>query len=247
VGWANLGLALFLLGGLAFDDRLILGINPWIKPLKFALSIAIYLFTVALLLHGIRDAVPRSARWISRGVVLSMSVEIVCIALQSGRGVPSHFNHSSPFDEAVFSAMGLMIALNTLLMTWLLALYVRAPARLPRPVVWGVRFGLVVFLAGSAVGGLMVNREAHAVGAPDGGPGLPLLNWSTQVGDLRVAHALGLHALQVLPLVGWAASRRQAWSEGRKTGTVLSVGTAYLIVTGGLLQQALAGRPFFSG
>lgn len=247
VGWANLGLALVLLVGVAFDSRLILGINPWIKPLKFALSIAIYVFTVALLLHGVKDAAPGAVSWISRGVALSMSVEIVCIALQSGRGVPSHFNHASPFDEAIFGAMGLMIALNTLLMAWLLVLYVRSPSDLPRPVVWGVRFGLLLFLAGSTVGGLMVSRDAHAVGAPDGGPGLPLLNWSTQVGDLRPAHALGLHALQVLPLVGWAASRRRAWSEGRQTASVLLVVAAYLVVTGALLQQALAGRPLMAG
>lgn len=245
VGGANLGLALVLLVGVAVDPRLILGINPWIKPLKFAVSIAIYAFTVALLLSGVRDAAPRSARWISRGVALSMSVEIVCIALQSWRGVPSHFNHSSALDEAVFGAMGLMIALNTFLMTWLLALYVRAPSTsLPPPVVWGVRFGLLLFLAGSAVGGLMIRRDAHTVGAPDGGPGLPFLNWSTQAGDLRPVHALGLHALQILPLVGWAASRMRAGSERGKTATVISVAAAYLAVAGLLFQRALAGLPF---
>ena len=243
VGWANLGLALVLLGGVAFDSRLILGINPWIKPLKFALSIAIYVFTVALLLHGMKDAAPGAVRWISRGVALSMSVEIACIALQSGRGVPSHFNHATPLDEAIFGAMGLMIALNTFLMAWLLALYVRAPSGLPRPIRWGVRLGLLLFLAGSAVGGLMISRDAHAVGAPDGGPGLPLLNWSTQVGDLRPAHALGLHALQVLPLVGWVASRRPAWSEGPQDRRREGVAASYALVAGLLLAQALAGRP----
>jgi hypothetical protein len=247
VGWANLGLALVLLLGLAVDSRLVLGINPWIKPLKFTVSIAIYVFTVALLLRGVRDAAPRSARWISRGVALSMSVEIVCIALQSWRGVPSHFNHASPFDEAIFGAMGLMIGLNTFLMTWLLALYALAPTSLPVPVVWGVRLGLLTFLAGSAVGALMVRKDAHTVGAPDGGPGLPFLNWSTQAGDLRPAHALGLHALQILPLVGWAAARTRAGSERRKTATVIGVAVAYLIVAGLLLQQALAGRPFLAG
>lgn len=243
VGWANLGLALVLLVGVALDSRLILGINPWIKPLKFALSIAIYVFTVALLLHGIKDVAPRSVHWISRGVALSMSVEIVCIALQSWRGVPSHFNHASPFDEAIFSAMGLMIALNTFFMAWLLVLYVRTPSRLPRPILWGVRSGLLVFLAGSAVGGLMVRRDAHAVGTPEGGPGLPFLNWSTQGGDLRPAHALGLHALQILPLVGWAASRRRTWSEAWTTAAVMVFAGSYALVTGLLLAQALAGRP----
>lgn len=247
MGWANLGLALLMLVGLAVDGRLVLGINPWIKPLKFAVSIAIYVFTVALLLHGIRDAAPLATRWISRGVALSMSVEIVCIAFQSWRGVPSHFNQASALDEAVFGVMGLMIALNTFLMVGLLALYSRAPTDLPRSVLWGVRLGLLLFLAGSAVGGLMIGRNSHSVGAPDGGPGLPFLNWSTEVGDLRPAHALGLHALQILPLAGWGASRVRAWGEGQKTATVLVLAAAYLVMAGLVLHEALAGRPLLIG
>jgi hypothetical protein len=247
VGWANLGLAFLMFFGLAVDGRVVLGINPWIKPLKFAVSIAIYVFTVALLLDGIRSTAAAAARWISRGVALSMSVEIVCIAFQSARGVPSHFNHASTLDAAVFNVMGLMIALNTFLMVGLLALYARGSTHLSRPVLWGVRLGLVLFLAGSAIGGLMIARNSHAVGAPDGGPGLPFLNWSTDVGDLRPAHALGLHALQILPLVGWAASRVRTWGEGQKTGTVIGFALAYLIVAGLLLHRALAGRPLLAG
>ena len=242
-GLVHLALAVAFVVGLAVDGRVLLGVNPWLKPLKFALSIAIYVWTAAWLLGDVRAGAPRAASVISGGVALSMLVEIACIALQSLRGVPSHFNDRTAFDGAVFGLMGFMILLNTLLAGLLLVLYFAVPTDLPGPYLWAVRLSLALFLLGSAVGPLMVSRGAHAVGVPDGGPGLPFVNWSTEGGDLRAAHAIGLHALQVLPLAAWALGRLRLLTESEETMAVSGLAAVLLLLFVLLLRQALAGRP----
>ena len=86
----------------------------------------------------------------------------------------------------------------------------------------------------------MIGHRAHTVGAADGGPGLPFVNWSTQHGDLRIAHFAGMHALQVLPLTGWFLSRFQ----GRRSVSY-TVAFAILYFGFALLLGIMAwqGRP----
>jgi hypothetical protein len=244
VGWVNLGLLALMLPASLLDVRQVLGLDPWIKPMKFASSIAIYAWTVAWLLGEVRGA--RAARaTVSVTVAVSMMVEIACIALQSARGVRSHFNADSAFDGQVFGVMGAMIAANTVAAALLLVLLLVRAAPAPREYLWGARLGLAVFLGGSAVGGMMVGQGAHAVGVPDGGPGLPFVNWSTEGGDLRAAHMVGLHALQVLPLAGLALARTR-WSTGARLAALLAFTAVYTATGVALLHQARAGRPMLA-
>jgi hypothetical protein len=201
---------------------------------------------VALLLGMLPD-IGRARGLIRWGVAGTMTGEVLLIALQAARGVPSHFNVQTPFDAQVFGLMGLLILVNTLLGALLLFEFLWQEVSHPRPVVMGVRLALFVFLLASLEGMIIVLNQAHSVGGPDGGPGLPFLDWSTQYGDLRVAHAWGLHSLQALPLAGHLVSRRLG---GRplaiQLGAVAAVGLFWIGVFLFLFNRAMAGRPLIT-
>lgn len=236
VGWLHVALAVTALGLMAVDGRTITGVNAWLKPFKFCVSIAVYCWTVGWLLEYLRHR-PRWVRGLSVGVAVSMIVEIACIGLQAARGTTSHFNVTTGFDTAVFSTMGNLIALNTVLAVTMLWLFFRSGIELEATYLWGIRAGLLVFLLGSAAGGQMIALGAHTVGAPDGGAGLPLVDWSRVGGDLRVAHGLGLHALEALPLAGFWLGR--AGRPGAFAGFVV----LYVVALAALYLQAMAGIP----
>ncbi|MCC2629980.1 MAG: hypothetical protein K0S14_3630, partial [Thermomicrobiales bacterium] len=101
--------AVVALLGLAVDPRVITGAPAWMKPLKFAVSITIYGATLLWMLTFIPDR-PRLVAAISWGVFLGLGIEMVLIVMQVLRNTTSHFNQETPFDAAVFTAMGAVIA-----------------------------------------------------------------------------------------------------------------------------------------
>jgi hypothetical protein len=255
--WLTLGSAALVAASLALqmvDPRQVTGAPAWMKPAKFGASVALTAPALAWILAQLP-----ATRWLRRAGVLIATVtglELVIITVQAGRGVASHFNNTTPLDTALFATMGLGITL-----VWLAELFiaVRAfrhgfatPAR-----TWAIRLGLVGALAGGAVGFLMTRPTpaqmealraqhrsavvgAHAVGVPDGGPGLPLTRWSTEGGDLRAPHFIGLHALQLLPLFAWALERRRRFVPTR---VVIAAGVGWLGLIALTLWQALRGQP----
>lgn len=251
-------LALVSATGLLVDPRELVGAPVWAKPLKFALSILIYSVSLAWLLPLLERG-RRLAWWAGTATAILLGVEILVIVGAATAGARSHFNVSTPWATALWGVMGTSIAA-----AWVAGLLVAAVlfrARLgDRGRTLAVRAGLLIALLGMALGYLMTLPTdqqlgsfqgiagAHTVGAADGGPGLPLLGWSTEGGDLRIPHFVGMHALQILPLAALllelAARRVPALRRESTRAGLLWVGAAlYLGLLAVLTAQALAGQP----
>ena len=243
-GAAFLFLLLILIAVSLVDSQQVTGVNRWMKPIKFANSIAIYLWTLAFYLYFLPPGAEKSKRVIGWGAAAMLTGEIILITMQAARGTASHFNNSTAFDGAVFSLMGLMIVVNTFLIIYLTYLYFRARINLPEAVVWGMRLGLILFLLASFQGGYMSAQTGHAVGVADGGAGLPFVNWSSEGGDLRVAHFVGMHALQAIPLFAlmsvWLQKR---FSPVRPLALTIVFAMVYGAAFTTVFVQALKGKP----
>lgn len=233
-----------LLAGMAlFDSTEILGINRWIKPIKFFVSIAIFLWTMAVYFHYLKGY-ERVSKRISWAMIVIFIIEMVAITGQAFHGTTSHFNTATPVNAALYTVMGISIIINALLVAYVAYLYFKNDIDLPSSIVWGMRLGLILFLLGSAQCGYMSAQTGHSVGVADGGAGLPLVNWSTVGGDLRVAHFLGLHALQTVPISAWLIGKFRP-----SIATLGTVGfaTAYFLLFTFLFVQALMGKPLIAG
>jgi hypothetical protein len=261
--WSMVPVAVVCLVGLVVDDRVLTGAPIWLKPLKFALSIAVYGFTWAWLI-SLLGIGKRLAGRVSVVLAAVLLVEQVLIVTQVVRGRTSHFNVQTPFDSAVFVVMGLSIAVlwtGTLVLT---VLVLRTPFA-DRATRWALRIGSVVSLAGVGMGALMTSPTsaqldsmeqgtfkgivgAHSVGVEDGGPTMPFTGWSTTGGDLRIAHFVGMHALQVLPLLVLlltvlAARVPVLRSAAVRTRLVVVAGVGYGLLFALVLWQAERGQP----
>ena len=250
-----LGALAVFLAGLLLDPRIVTGAPVWLKPAKFAISTAIYMFTLAWVFTYLSEW-PKVRRVVGRATAAIFIAEVVVIALQAWRGTTSHFNVSTPLDGALFAFMGGAIVMQTLLSVSVAVALWRQSFQ-DRALGWALRLGMVITIAGASMGGLMTRPTeaqlarvvatgempivgAHTVGAPDGGPGLPGTGWSVEHGDLRVPHFLGLHALQLLPALALVLWRRV--EDARRLRLVIVGGSSYASFVLIMLWQALRGQ-----
>jgi hypothetical protein len=256
VGALMLVVAVPSLVGVFVDPRIITGAPAWLKPFKFAVSTAVYSLTLAWIFGYLADW-RRMRRVVGWTTAIVFVLEVALIDAQAWRGTTSHFNVSTPFNVMVFGVMGIAIILQTVVSV-AVAVALWRQRFTDRALGWALRLGMVLTICGAMTGPLMTRPTAqqladaragqrmtiagaHSVGGLDGGPGVPVTGWSREHGDIRVAHFVGLHAIQSLALVA-IGLRRWRRPDAVRVKTVLAATASYAALFLLLLWHALRGQ-----
>lgn len=232
--------------GLFIDPRVteLVGTPAWAKTFKFSTSLMFYAASLIWALSLLENRFKKIAGFGGSVVGSVFILQMILIIIQAVRIQPLHFNTTTPLDSALWGTMA--IANSLMLLGYLILVVMAWRGIRTNPVLaWSIRLSFVVTLFGLLQGFLMTSPNpiqekalasgqttimigAHTVGSsslmPDAGAGLPLLGWSTTHGDLRIAHFVGLHALQLLPLFAfWLLGRRQRWLTDRHSMVLLTI------------------------
>ena len=246
----GLSLSLFIVAAAAHavDARVLGGTPVWAKPMKFAASFVVLFATIAWLENRL-TSVWREG-WMLRSTMAIMGTAMVTemgyILYQAAQAQPSHFNYSTPLHEFMYTVVmfGGALALVAGIGVYAFAAARDHGAELTVPMRWGVVWGFgLSFALTVVVAGYMGAISDNQVGTPPADPtNLPIFGWSLDIGDLRPAHFLSLHAMQALPIFAFAVER---FSVRRPRLVVSLAAGAYAALTLALFAQALAGQPIF--
>ena len=232
--WLMLLIATLLLVFGGFDHRLIYGVNVWDKPAKFFLAVAAQLSTVSWALTKLEHKTRGTYRAVYIMVVAGWA-ENIYISGRAAFGLTSHFNNSTIFSSVAYSLMGLGAVSMTAT-----AFYIGWQIwRQDRRDLWREAAALGLMLGailGTIAGGYMSQQTGHWVGGEmSDAHGLTFFGWSTTGGDLRVAHFVGLHTAQFIPLAALSGEKRVVWATA----------AALVVITIGMFLMGIAGVPVF--
>ena len=149
------------------DSRTVNGIDVWTKPLKFELSLVFFLGTLAWF-WGYLPAERQRGRVLGAYALTTavlVFLEVVYMIVQSGRGVASHFNQSTPLEGILFTLMGIAALIFTLFPVALgMALARSGSLDLPPAFRLSVVLGLILTFALGGVAGMAIRRKRGALG-----------------------------------------------------------------------------------
>ncbi|HEY0453777.1 hypothetical protein [Actinophytocola sp.] len=236
----------FLVGGLLFLSGLVhlviltISGGPWTGPISlrkattFGLSFGLTLATVAWVTHFIQlGTVAR--RVLLGGFTIACVVETTLVSMQAWRGVPSHFNFSTPFDAAVAGTLAFGgMAIVALTLGFTLSAF-RSVGQNSPSMRLAMRFGFVTLMVALGVGAAMI---AVGVTTSQSDPELAY----TTAGFLKPAHAVTMHAILVIPGLAWLLTFT-TWPERTRMRIVQLGAGGYLVLSVVVLVEAITKVP----
>ena len=216
-----------------YTNTQVYNVNAWYKPFKFAFSTFLFVWAMAWYCYYLPNFNIKLFNW---SVIILLGFEIFYIAFQASKGQLSHYNLSTPVYATLYSIMAIAATLVTLYTAYVGLLFFKYDfPTLPNYYLWAIRLGILIFVVFSFEGFAMGSRLNHSVGALNDNSNWLILGWSKTVGDLRVSHFIGMHALQVLPIISYFVLKN----------TKLTIGLSFVYGLLALITliQALKGRP----
>jgi hypothetical protein len=233
-GLICLALSILFLTLTKYTSTKVYNVNAWYKPFKFAFSTFLFAWSMAWYCYYLPDFNIKLFNW---SVIILLGFEIVYIAFQANKGQLSHYNISTPIYASLYSMMAIAATLVTLFTAYVgLLFFINTFPELPNYYIWAIRLGIVIFVIFSFEGFAMGSSLNHSVGALNDNSNWFIVGWSKTVGDLRVSHFIGMHALQVLPILSYYVLKN--------TKLTIGISVIYGLLALLTLIQALQGKPF---
>lgn len=234
LGGAVILSGLFHLGVFLVDGGPWKGPVSWRKPVTFGLSFGLTTVTLTWIASMLRQRRTLAAATVT--VAVASALEVFFVGLQKWRGVPSHFNDDTPFDSAIFSLMGLTVAVLGIAIV-VITVHAFRPFDADPAMVIGVRVGMLVLIASQILGGAIIaNGEII-----DKAPQETDLAIFGAAGVMKLPHAVTMHAIQVLPILALLLTATALTSaRKRRIMWIASAGYTGLIVA--VLLQTFQGR-----
>ncbi|WP_326958407.1 hypothetical protein [Amycolatopsis sp. NBC_01286] len=235
--------AVLFVSGLVHAIVLLATGGSWLGPLSmrkavtFGLSFGLTLASVA----WATSFLTVRTRW--RSILLgafsvASIVEVALVSMQSWRGVPSHFDFETPFDNVVSMTLAAGGGVLILTVIGFTAAALVEPGPDAPSLRLAVRAGLLVLVVALATGAVMIAR-----GVVEARSGDPQLAYTT-AGSLKPLHAVAMHAILVLPGLAWLLTFTR-WPEGHRLRVVKIAVVADAVLTAVIGVESFTGvSPF---
>jgi hypothetical protein len=258
-GWLLLATMLFHIIALVVTGRTVNGPVSLRKPATFAETSWLLCWSVALTLPWLRLGRRRQV-FVAVAVLAFGLGETSIMAIQAWRGVPSHYNFTTPFNATLMrlGAGGLAFVL----LAGLVVMLTGVPgSTAPASVRLGIVAGVALLVVGCVIGFVMISnmsgvfqgsfgsaftKPQHGYLGPSSstvGPEYVLLRPRTEGGDLVLLHAIGVHGMPLLTLPALLLARAPM-AESQRLRLVIAMTTGIVVGFAALAIQAFSQRPW---